>query len=124
MTDKNSLTIDGVEYIRKDSIPVTKQAEKIDGMPYVIVRTYSAGVFAGYLKKREGKEGIVLKARRIWYWDGAASLSQLAVEGTSKPENCKFPEEVSQIVLTEIIEVLDCTEKAQDSIKGVKIWKQ
>lgn len=124
MTDKNSITIDGVEYVRKDSISVTKKAETFKGLPYVIVRTYSAGVFAGYLKKREGKEGIILKARRIWYWDGAASLSQLAMEGTSKPRNCKFPVEVEQVVLTEIVEVLDCTEKAQKSIAEVKIWNQ
>ena len=123
MSDKNSMTIDGIEYIRKDSV-VTKQAEKLDGMPYVIVRTYSAGVFAGYLKERQGKEGIVLKARRIWYWAGAASLSQLAMEGTSKPDECKFPADVDQVILTEIIEVLHCTEKAQKSISEVKVWKQ
>ena len=124
MTDKNSITIDGIEYIRKDSVKVNNKAEKVDGMPYVIVRTYSAGVFAGYLKKREGKEGIMLKTRRIWYWDGSASLSELAMKGTSKPENCKFPVEVEQVVLTEIVEVLNCTKEAQESIQKVKIWTQ
>ncbi len=123
MTDKNTISIDGVDYIRKDSQKVSI-AEKLDGLPYVIVRTYSAGVFAGYLKNKVGKEGVVLKARRLWYWDGAASLSQLAMEGVSKPENCKFPCEVDRIELTEIIEVLECTKKAQDSIKGVKVWQQ
>lgn len=123
-SNQDVIKIDDIEYVRKDSITVNQKAEKLDGLKYVIVRTYSAGVFAGYLKKQEGKEGTVLKARRLWYWDGAASLSQLAMEGVSKPENCKFPVEVDQIVLTEIIEVLDCTKKAQDSIKGVKIWNQ
>lgn len=52
---------------------------------YVIVRTYSAGVFAGNLKSRNGKEVVLTNARRLWYWAGAASLSQLAVNGTSKP---------------------------------------
>jgi len=51
---------------------------------YVIVRTYSAGVFAGTLVSREGREVTLADARRIWYWDGAASLSQLAMEGTKE----------------------------------------
>ena len=92
---------------------------------YCIVRTYSAGVFAGVLQGLgDNKQGIVTNARRIWYWDGAASLSQLAVEGTSKPENCKFPCEVPEVLLTEIIEVIPCTETAIDSIKGVPVWKK
>ncbi|MCK4328755.1 hypothetical protein KAX02_02825 [candidate division WOR-3 bacterium] len=63
-------------------------------------------------------------ARRIWYWDGAASLSQLAMEGVSKPESCKFPCEVTKITLTEAIEIIPCTQKAIDSIRSVKIWKK
>lgn len=90
---------------------------------YIMCRTYSAGVFAGTLVSREGQEVVLKDARRIWYWDGAASLSQLAMSGTSKPENCKFPEEVSEVVITQAIELLPITEKARESIKGVKIWK-
>lgn len=91
---------------------------------YCLVRTYSAGVFVGYLTKRKGQEGTVLKARRIWYWSGAASLSQLAVDGTSDPANCKFPCEVSEVLLTQIIEVIPCTKKAEKSIKEVPVWKK
>lgn len=90
---------------------------------YVIVRTYSAGVFAGEIKSRNGKEVELINARRLWSWSGAASLSQMAMEGTSKPDECKFPCEVSSVILTEAIEILPCTEKAKKSIKGVKIWK-
>ncbi len=71
---------------------------------YVIVRTYSAGVHAGVLKSKEGKEVVLTDTRRIWYWDGAATLSQLANEGTSKPERCKFPAAIPEILLTEAIE--------------------
>lgn len=90
---------------------------------YVIVRTYSAGVFAGTLELRNGKEVELSNARRLWYWDGAASLSQLAEEGTTKPQNCKFPQEVKKIVLTEAIEILSVTDVARKSILDVKIWK-
>ena len=91
---------------------------------YVIVRTTSAGVHAGILKSKDGKEAVLTDARRLWYWDGAASLSQLAVDGISKPENCKFPCEVSEILLTEAIEIIPVTDKARASIASVKVWSQ
>jgi len=93
------------------------------GLKYVIVRTNTAGVFAGYLKAKKGKEVVLERVRRIWYWEGAASLSQLAVDGTSKPEACKFPVEVPLVELTEAIEILDVTEKAKKSIAGVPVWR-
>ena len=89
---------------------------------YVIVRTYSAGVFAGYLESRDGKEGVMLQARRIWYWSGAASLSELAMKGVSKPDDCKFPCIVDKITLTEIIEIIECTKEAKKSITDVPVW--
>ena len=92
--------------------------------PYMIIRTYSAGVFAGYVEKREGKEATIKKARRLWYWAGAASLSQLAQEGTSAPGSCKFPCEVDEITVTEAIEFLAVTKKAKASIAGVPVWKE
>lgn len=91
--------------------------------PYVIVRTYSAGVFAGNLQSREGKEVVLTDARRLWYWAGAASLSQLAVKGTSEPDSCKFPVAVPSVTLTEAIEILDVTPEAETSIKAVREWK-
>lgn len=90
---------------------------------YCMVRTYSAGVFAGTLAERNGKEARLTGARRIWYWDGAASLSQLASTGTSKPRNCKFPAPVSEVLLTEVIEIIPITPEAQASIASVPVWK-
>jgi hypothetical protein len=89
---------------------------------YVIVRTYSAGVFAGVLKSKNEREVVLQNARRIWYWKGAASLSQLAMEGTSKPEECKFPIAVDEVLLNEAIEILKTTEKARLSIESVPVW--
>lgn len=116
------IIIDGKVYVPKDSIVNTTKAKSLKGMEYVIVRTYSAGVFAGYLKSRNGQEVVLLNARRLWQWYGAASLSQLAVDGVSKPDQCRFPCEVEQVNLLEAIEILPCTQKAQDSIAGVPIW--
>ena len=91
---------------------------------YVIVRTYSAGVFAGEIIKKEGKEVTLINARRLWKWSGAASLSQLAMEGVNDPDNCMFPCEVDRIELLEAIEIIDCTDKCKISIKAVKEWKK
>lgn len=91
---------------------------------YVIVRTYSAGVFAGYLESHKGQEVVMSKARRLWYWKGAASLSQLAMEGVTCPKECRFPCEVDKVELTQAIEILDVTKKAQECIKNVPIWEQ
>ena len=90
---------------------------------YVIVRTYSAGVFAGNLQSREGQEVVLTDARRLWYWAGAASLSQLAVSGTSRPNDCKFPVAVPRIELLQAIEILDVSAEAEASIKAVNEWR-
>ena len=119
-TKINEIEINGMAYVPKTNENV--KAESLDGMPYVIVRAYGAGVFAGYIKKREGKEVLLVKARRLWYWSGAASLSQAAMEGFSKPTECKFPCEVDEILLLDAIEILTVTEKAKKSIAGVKTW--
>lgn len=96
--------------------------ESTSGSEWFIVRTYSAGVFFGQIESRNEQEVVMRNARRIWYWDGAASLSQLAMEGTSKPDNCKFPCTVDRVELFQVIEILHTTQKARDSINSVKIW--
>ena len=121
MTELKTITLDGIEYVRKDS--QSQQAEKLDGMEYVVVRGDRSGVFAGYMKKKEGREVTLVNCRRLWYWDGAASLSQLAVDGVSKPSNCKFTVPATILIL-DAIEVLTTTEKAKKSIAGVKEWAQ
>lgn len=90
----------------------------------VMVRTYSAGVHYGVLVSREGKEVVLKDARRVWYWEGAATLSQLATEGTSKPQGCKFPCVVPEITLTEAIEIIPMTDQAVASLDAVPVWRQ
>lgn len=90
---------------------------------YAIIRTHSAGVHFGIVTKRDGKEVYLKNARRIWYWEGAASLSQMAVEGVSKPEKCKFSVTIPTIILTEAIEIIPCTDKAANCILRVPEWK-
>ena len=50
-------------------------------MTKVIIRTEKAGVFFGEIKERNGSEAVITNCRSLWQWKGAASLSQLAVDG-------------------------------------------
>jgi len=76
------------------------------------------------IESRNGQEVVMRNARRIWYWAGAASLSQLAMEGTKSPQDCKFPCAVDRVDLLQVIEILDVTQQAKASIDGVKVWKE
>lgn len=108
-----TITLNGKTYVEKT----------VDFSKYSIIRTFSAGVHFGIVKSREGKEVVLTDTRRIWYWEGAASLSQMAVEGVSKPKECKFSVTLSEILLTEAIEIIPCTEKAAKCILEVPEWK-
>lgn len=90
---------------------------------YVIVRGDRSGVFAGILKDRVGREVELTECRRLWYWEGACSISEIAVNGVSKPNECKFTVVVDEIQIIDTIEVLLTTEKAEKNIKGVRVWK-
>ena len=90
----------------------------------VIVRAHGAGVFYGTLNEVEGNTVELTNCRRLWYWDGAASLSQLAAEGVKAPQNCKFTVTVDSIVILNVIEIIPATDEAQTSIENVRVWKK
>ena len=89
----------------------------------VIIRGDRSGVFFGTLADRNGREVKLTDCRRLWYWSGARSISQLAVDGTTRPNDCKFTVVVPEIEILDAIEVIPCTEKAINSIEAVAIWK-
>lgn len=93
-------------------------------MTKFIVRANEAGVFFGEIISRNGNEVEMTNCRRIWYWSGAASISQLAMEGTSEAHNCKFTIPVNKITIFNVIEIIECTDKAVNSINSVKEWKK
>lgn len=100
-----------------------KMAVNNEGLKYCVIRTYSAGVHTGYVKERNGKEVTLINARRLWKWAGAFTLSEIAVNGVSNPDECKFSVEVPEIILTEAIEIIPCTQKAEEIIKEVKAYE-
>lgn len=97
--------------------------ENIMENKYFIVRGDRSGVFFGKIAKREGREVEMTECRRLWYWDGAASLSQLALEGVKRPASCKFTMTVPEATILDAIELIPCSGKAVKSINGVRVWK-
>lgn len=90
---------------------------------YYIIRADRAGVFAGNIKERNGSEVTLTNARRLWYWSGAASLSQMAMEGVKRPNECEFTVAVNEITILGVIEIIPCSSAAEKSIKEVEEWK-
>ena len=127
MSKPETMMIDDVKYVRADKLE-NKQAEKIDGLERVIVRSYGAGVFVGYLKEKQAeKNGVnvtLLKSKRIYYWSGACSLTQLAIDGTNDGGNCKITDPIESQFIANVIEILPLTEKAGKIIDEVKPWKK
>lgn len=90
---------------------------------YVIVRGDRSGVFAGELVAQDGRQVELVNCRRLWYWDGAASISQIASEGVKKPKQCKFTVTVDRIAILDAIEIIPTTAEAEANIKAVPVWK-
>ena len=89
---------------------------------YYIIRGDRSGVFAGHIKERNGREVVITDVRRLWYWEGAATLSQMAIDGVAVPQNCKFTVVVPEITILDAIEILPCSDKAEMSIREVPVW--
>lgn len=122
MSKPEVISIDGVNYVREGDKP----AKDLDGMKYCVVRTYSAGVHIGYVKefatKHQPQYARLINSRRLHQWSGAASLSQVAMDGVSV--NSRIAMEIPEIELTDVIEVIPCSSKAAEYFKGVKVWKK
>lgn len=114
MTTPASIIIDGTEYA-----PVTDM--RPPATAYKVIRTENAGAWGGYVESIDGSTVTLTNARRFWYWKGAASLSELALKGPGKPNECKFPAPVD-VVLLGAIEIIQATEAARVAIEGVPTW--
>lgn len=124
-TETNEIEVNGIKYYRSNN---NQQAEKAYGFPYCVIRSYGAGVFCGYVKEQKadvnGVNVTIINSRRIWYWDGACSLSQLAVEGSKDIDNCKIAMVVPIQFVANVIEIIPMSEKAKNNIEGAEIWKK
>jgi len=115
MNEEITININGEEYIARKKNSCNNN--------YVIVRTYSASVFAGELVKHEDTMVVLRNAIRLWKWAGAFTLSEIAMRGVCKPDECKFALPVNEVTLTQAIEIIPCTEDAEMNIKQVKPYE-
>jgi hypothetical protein len=90
---------------------------------YYIVRATNAGVFFGKITDRKNDEVTMADVRKLWRWDGACAVEQLALEGTKKPDGCNFTVSVPSLVVLGVNQVIPCSEEAVKSIKAVAEWK-
>jgi len=123
MDNIETITINDTKYIKLDDANKNKLAENVDGMEYCVVRTYSAGVHIGYVESLDGKQCVLINSRRLYLWEGACSLSQVAIDGVDVG-NSKIAMVLPKITLTEAIEVIPCSEKAKNCIIGAEEWKK
>ena len=126
-TEVNEVTINNVDYIRKDLVNVSP-AKNTDGLDYVIIRSRDSGVHAGYaydVSEDSTSACVELhNSRRLYYWDGAATLSQLSQEGVKLPDNCKFTQAIPVITVYGVCEVIPASVEAQKNIEAVPVWKR
>jgi hypothetical protein len=120
----DSAFINGAEYVPKNGQVAFHQS--IEGLPYVMIRTYSAGVHFGYLKKKEntlaGIEVTLANAQRMRSWTGAMDLSQLATEGSKSPNTCKPSVVIPEITII-AIEIIPITDVAAKQLQEMTVWK-
>lgn len=91
---------------------------------YYIIRGDRSGVFFGQIVERKEREVTMTNCRRVWYWAGANSLSQLAAEGVKEPRSCRIAMPVAELTVLDAIELIRCTEAAAQNIKAVPEWKR
>lgn len=118
MSKPKTIKIDEVEYVRADE--VQQVAEPLDGMPFVIIRSHGAGVFAGYLAERNDATRVVKLdgCIRLWRWTGF-TLSQVATDGVAGTGKNKFGMKTNRHEIMQVLEIIPCTEKARTNIQGV-----
>jgi hypothetical protein len=109
----DEITINGEVYVKKS---LKDPAKSTDGFPYCIVRCHDAGVHAGFVERRDGREVELVHTRRLWRWYGK-TLSGLATEGSHEPDSCKFSDEIPRITVLDACEVIPCSEQAMKSIR-------
>lgn len=89
-----------------------------------IIRCEAAGVFYGEIAERRGSEADLVNVRRIHGWEGACSLSQLAMEGCKKQGgNNRHSMVVPAMTVLGVIEVIPVSAEARENLDAMPVWK-
>ena len=92
-------------------------------MKKVIVRGRDSGVFFGDLESQKGQEVVLRNVRKLYYWDGACAVEELALNGVTKPQDCKFTVVVDEQTIADMIQCIPCTDEASNILTSVPEWK-
>jgi hypothetical protein len=75
------------------------------------------------LAERVGTDVKMKNVRKLFYWNGAAAVEQLAMEGTKRPSDCKFTVIVPEMEIIQVIQIIPCTDTAIANIEAVREWR-
>ena len=89
---------------------------------HVIVRSNLAGVFFGILIAKDGEELTLKDGRKFFYFSGANTVEDLAMQGALNVDSCKLTIPVSEIVISKFEQILPCTKESVNQIKSIPIW--
>lgn len=134
MDEVKVISINGVEYVRKDSLnagTVTDSGlvvREVDGeeQVYVIVRADRAGVHAGWIslhdyRTLEGGAITIYNARMIWDWKGAHTLQEIAANGLGGDLNSKITP-ARDIRVLDACSLIPCSVQGKEAIDNVEDW--
>lgn len=115
---------DIIDLINSQATVEVRWKEKINmENKYYIIRGDLSGVFFGQIACRSRQEVELRNVRKLWYWDGACAVEQLAVDGVTNPDHCKFTVVVPEMIVTDAIQILPCSDKAAKILSEVEAWK-
>lgn len=89
---------------------------------FVVVRTYAAGVHVGTLENYDftTRHAVLKDTRRIWSWEGAFTLSAVALNGI---KGGKLSEIIERNTISQVEEILTVTPEAMKSLLNFKAHK-
>lgn len=88
----------------------------------VLVRGSQSGVYFGELVSQDKQEVEMKNVRNLWRWSGANTLLDLAENGAQNINECRFSNNVDSIILTDICEIVPCSDKSIKNIEDVAEW--
>lgn len=87
-----------------------------------IIRCDRSGVFFGTLASLQGQTAELTNVRKIWYWEGANAVEQISRDGVNI--NSQLTVIVDAMVLTDVLQVLPCTDRAILNLESIEEWKK
>lgn len=89
----------------------------------IIARIDRAGVFHGTLYNKDGETTTMTDVRRIYYWQGALSVTDMSVTGVTSGSKISLPAKRVEFETAKVIELIECTDEASKSIEEIEPWK-